>query len=432
MARLPSGYKELEYIQSSKTQYIDTGFKPNNNTRVVMDSEFLATPSGNTSLFGARTAANSKNYAMLFIQSSFRSDYNDVYSQTWAVAATTRRIYDKNKETTTIDGTAKSYNNSSFQADYTILLFALNAAGTVKWFASMRLYACQIYDNGTLIRDYIPCANADGVIGLYDLVTAAFFSNAGTGTFTAGPEVPEGPDTPKDLAATVADTGAVTLTWSASTGAAGYRVYLDGGLLADTTQTTATAQLSPFGAALFAVSAYNEDGESDRAFLAVYFRPGQPLLYLITDRALADVDRIGQLAARINAGTATVAEQTEWASDLKGAYNASDLNRVGAAVAYVAGRLNGYGYAVTVNPKQDWTGSDIPTAGQMAGYLRDVAALRGAIAVMDSTPPTPDSASGLTWQEANNIEQILLDVDELLTRMAAAWFYSGDLYAGEV
>ena len=145
-------------------------------------------------------------------------------------------------------------------------------------------------------------------------------------------------------------------------------------------------------------------------------------MQLITDRVQADVDRVAALAARVSAGTATDAEKTEWASDLKGAYNASDLNRVGAAVAY----------AVTVNPKQDWTGSDIPTAGQMAAYLRDVAALRGAIAVMASTPPTPDSANNLTWQEANNIEQILLDVDELLTRMAAAWFYSGELYAGEV
>lgn len=155
-------------------------------------------------------------------------------------------------------------------------------------------------------------------------------------------------------------------------------------------------------------------------------------LDLITNRTQADVDRVATLTARVSAGTATAAELAEWQSDLKGAYNASDLNRVGSAVAYVAGRLNGYGYAVTVNPKLDWTVSDIPTAGQMAAYLADVAALRGAIAVMASTPPTPDSASGLTWREANNIEKILTDVDELLTRMAAAWFYSGDLYAGEV
>ena len=155
-------------------------------------------------------------------------------------------------------------------------------------------------------------------------------------------------------------------------------------------------------------------------------------LNLITNRTQADVDRVATLTARVSAGTATAAEQTEWASDLKGAYNANDLNRVGAAVAYVAGRLNGYGYAVTVTPKQDWTVSEIPTQESMTSYLADVAALRGAIAVMASTPPTPASANNLTWQEANNIEQILLDVDELLTRMAAAWFYSGDLYAAEV
>lgn len=155
-------------------------------------------------------------------------------------------------------------------------------------------------------------------------------------------------------------------------------------------------------------------------------------LNLITNRTQADVDRVATLTARMSAGTATEAELAEWQSDLKGAYNTSDLNRVGAAVAYVAGRLNGYGYYVSVSPKQDWTDNDTPTAGQMATYIQDVAALRGAISVMNSTPPTPDSASGLTWREANDIERILLDVDELLTRMAAAWFYSGDLYAGEV
>lgn len=169
-------------------------------------------------------------------------------------------------------------------------------------------------------------------------------------------------------------------------------------------------------------------GNSTKISMTLY----SGLLNLITDRTQADVDRVAALAGRVSAGTATDAERTEWSSDLKGAYNASDLNRVGAAVAYVAGWLNVYGYAVTVTAKQDWTGSDIPTAGQMAAYLRDVAALRGAIAVMASTPPTPDNANNLTWQEANDIEKILVDVDELLTHMAAAWFYSGELYAGEV
>lgn len=155
-------------------------------------------------------------------------------------------------------------------------------------------------------------------------------------------------------------------------------------------------------------------------------------MQLITDRVQADVDRVAALTERVSAGTATEAEKTEWASDLKGAYNASDLNRVGAAVAYVAGRLTEYGYVVSVSPRQDWQRADIPTPESMTAYLADVAALRAALTVAAGTPEVPEDMERLTWQEANNIEQILVDVDELLTRMAAAWFYSGDLYAGEV
>lgn len=169
-------------------------------------------------------------------------------------------------------------------------------------------------------------------------------------------------------------------------------------------------------------------GNSTKTSMTLYYG----LLNLITDRTQADVERVVYLAGRVSAGTATAAEQTEWGSDLKGAYNASDLNRVGAAVAYVAGRLTGYGYAVSVSPRQDWQVTDIPTPESMTAYLADVAALRAALTVAAGTPEVPEDMERLTWKEANDIEKILVDVDELLTRMAAAWFYSGDLYAGEV
>ena len=81
---------------------------------------------------------------------------------------------------------------------------------------------------------------------------------------------------------------------------------------------------------------------------------------LVTDRTQADVD----------------------ARNDKGTYNASDLNRVGAAVAYVAGRLLECGTSVDVSPKQDWPESDTPTASQMERYRSDVAALRDALAAM--------------------------------------------------
>ena len=113
-------------------------------------------------------------------------------------------------------------------------------------------------------------------------------------------------------------------------------------------------------------------------------------------------------------------------------YNASDLNRVGAAVQYVAERFAAQGYAVTVHPKTDWTEKDIPTAAEMETYRQDIASLRGLIAVLKSTPETPETMRFLDYLKANDIERILLDLDALLTNAAAAWYQSGELYAGEV
>ena len=74
---------------------------------------------------------------------------------------------------------------------------------------------------------------------------------------------------------------------------------------------------------------------TDGVFLAI----GTTLLSLITDRTQADVDRVRQLAQKVF-GNMTADEKTKWLNGLKGSSNASDLNRVGAAVAYVAGRLS--------------------------------------------------------------------------------------------
>jgi hypothetical protein len=54
--------------------------------------------------------------------------------------------------------------------------------------AAIRLYSCKIYDNGTLVRDYIPCKLQDGSIGLYDKLNNKFYANKGTGEFIAGPQ----------------------------------------------------------------------------------------------------------------------------------------------------------------------------------------------------------------------------------------------------
>lgn len=141
---------------------------------------------------------------------------------------------------------------------------------------------------------------------------------------------------------------------------------------------------------------------------------------LVTDRTQADVDRVKELAAKGFAGM-TAEERAEYLSGMKGAYNAVDLNRVTEAMEYVAERFRGYGYGVKIAPNKIWSMSDIPTPADMEAYLDNLDTLRGALTVLRSTPEVPPDMEGLTWQEANNIESILLDVDGMLTKAAVAF-----------
>ena len=116
----------------------------------------------------------------------------------------------------------------------------------------------------------------------------------------------------------------------------------------------------------------------------------------------------------------------------KGTYKASDLNRVGAAMNYVAARLREQGYDPHISPKTDWMDGEWVTPADEAVYLGDLAELRKQFTLYETTPEVPPDLEKLNYIEANSIEQILVDIDALLTNIAACWLYSGEIYAGEV
>lgn len=115
---------------------------------------------------------------------------------------------------------------------------------------------------------------------------------------------------------------------------------------------------------------------------------------------------------------------------LKGCYNATDMNRVAAAVTEIAAELNSAGYAVKVNPRT-YAETDIIRLSDFAAYLTDVQTLRDAIAVRASTPELPAADAKLDYVGANNIEKILADLDELLGWMKYSQKYCGTFAAGQ-
>lgn len=149
---------------------------------------------------------------------------------------------------------------------------------------------------------------------------------------------------------------------------------------------------------------YN-DGKTTSDSITLYYG-----LTLITDRTQSDI-----------------ANRTK-----KGYYNAEDLNRVGAAVAYIRDRLNNSGYNVSVTPDTSWTDSDIPLPADMEHYLDCISTIRAVLRLPADTPIVPETMEKLTYIKANDIEKILEIVDKMLTNSMSAVWYSGDIYSGEV
>lgn len=140
-------------------------------------------------------------------------------------------------------------------------------------------------------------------------------------------------------------------------------------------------------------------------------------LNMIFDRTQDDVDRVSYLANlwTENGFTGTTTELSEWVSDLKGAYNASDLNRVGSAVEYLTDTLYSMGYNVPTVPKDDWTETDIPMQSQMDIYINNIHLLRDILPYV--APDAPDAPENLTYEQANNIEEILYRLENVLLAM---------------
>lgn len=154
-------------------------------------------------------------------------------------------------------------------------------------------------------------------------------------------------------------------------------------------------------------------------------------LSLITDRTAQDVERWRYLHTK-GWEAMSEAERDEWRSSLKGAYNYTDMNRVESAVQFIADRFSDLGYYVAPEVKMVWSVSDHPTKVDMDRYFANIALLRSILTVLPTTPKAPTTEKKLDYQVANDIEQILSDVDRLISSVKQGWYYAGDVFTGEI
>lgn len=188
---LPEEYTQVDYIESTGTQYIDTLFYPNQDTKVEITFETLTLPTGNHSIFGSRYEANNKHYGIT-LGGDGRKIYSGYGNQSVAVGKNlktyTKYNLIKDKRIVILDNEILHTNSQyDFQTTYSMYLFSMNQKNKNTFNTNLKMYSCKIYDNDTLVRNFIPCyRNSDNEIGLYDTVNNVFYTNQGTGEFNYG------------------------------------------------------------------------------------------------------------------------------------------------------------------------------------------------------------------------------------------------------
>lgn len=191
MSRLPSDYTELEYIESSGTQYILVDYEINNNIKLECDFQFTELISGQNNIIGLGNG-NYNRFTFGFSQTprflvglgeNFYLEATDYYTRKLYTLDAKNKIAKCNDEEFTFTGT---FNFGALTKKDLILFARYSTAGVLDAFCKGKLYSAKYYDNDVLVRDLVPCKNSSNVVGMYDLVSESFFGNDGTGEFIGG------------------------------------------------------------------------------------------------------------------------------------------------------------------------------------------------------------------------------------------------------
>lgn len=190
---LPEGYTQLEYIQSTGTQWINSGISPNENIEVTVILTPLAAGMSENAIFGAQWSIN--GFFLMFYQSKLRFHSSGVSIDIDNFNQTGENEIICTKTGVTVNETFYPLNGSGTDVNLDIVLFSVSdGAGYPVKNGIYQLKKAVFQQNGQIVRNMIPCKTEQGTIGLYDLANGAFYANAGTGVFTAGPEIPPEPE----------------------------------------------------------------------------------------------------------------------------------------------------------------------------------------------------------------------------------------------
>ena len=186
-SELPEGYTAVDYLQSSGSQYIDTGRKLTQDSDITIDFMIVGAKNRNAGIFGSRESARKNNVALSQDGGSyyFAGDFSKYPEYRFTMVLSSERIKIRmNKDGVLVnDILQKSWSGvANFETPTNGLIFDVGNNNWTGNKAVMRLYS---YTDGSA-QQLVPSLDTEGVPCMFDKKKKKPFYNAGTGSFTWG------------------------------------------------------------------------------------------------------------------------------------------------------------------------------------------------------------------------------------------------------
>lgn len=192
---IPSSYTRCKYLESSGTQYIDTGVIATVNTGISIDYSYNQIDSStNAGMCGIYQGTNPRTDTLFITTNSGKTD-SAVYLFDRGATLNTNKVLEANTmynaKTNWLNSNKLNFENGTNTADVgtngvvsrNIILFGRDSGGNYA-LTKARIYSCKFSENNIITHDLIPCLDSTNTPCFYDAITKQTYYNAGTGTFT--------------------------------------------------------------------------------------------------------------------------------------------------------------------------------------------------------------------------------------------------------
>ena len=190
---LPAGYKRVEYLESTRKQWIDTLYYPCWDSVIDTEGCFLNS-NKNYVLYATVENKTEGGWDGAYFVCSYSYENRGWVShgkQSGIVEITglfkfgIKQVFNTSKDGIFIDGLKidNAIEPSVYRNVHSLYLFARNYKGVAELPTESRIWSFKVSEKGVTKRDFVPCLDPTGAPCMFDLVSRKPYYNRGAGDF---------------------------------------------------------------------------------------------------------------------------------------------------------------------------------------------------------------------------------------------------------